>query len=233
MRATKHLPRIGLTVVTLSAIALGSGCQSTGSSYRTTSLAPVRSDSSASMSAAGSAGAASQTYQGESRVVIPLYEERLRVGTREVDAGGVRIRKEITTETVSQPIQVRRETLVIDRLPVGESSGSGQAQFDANASSGTRFEQREIEIRLMREEPVVEKEIVQTGRIVAEKRTQSEQTHVQREVRRENIDVNQFGNTQNVIISDDLRQRLQRSSVGASGASSQKETGEAGGQTGR
>src|SRR5688572_19384688 len=100
MKATKHLSRISLTLFTLSTVTLATGCYTAGGNYRTTSLAPVRSDSADSMSAAGGAGSASQSYQGESRVVIPLFEERLRVGTREVEAGGVRIRKEVTTETV-------------------------------------------------------------------------------------------------------------------------------------
>jgi stress response protein YsnF len=49
------------------------------------------------------------------RIVIPLAEERLAVGTRQVDLGEVEIRKRVVEETVMQPVIVRREVVEIVR----------------------------------------------------------------------------------------------------------------------
>jgi stress response protein YsnF len=140
-----------------------------------------------------------------------LYEEQIVVGTRQTESGGVRLRKDVTTETVNQPVQIRRETIVIDRQEgsgSGSSATSGQTgaqSGQANAQSGslgTPFEKGEIVIRLHNEEPVVEKRVVPAGRIVVQTRSSTEQTNVQREVRKEKINVEKMGDSQNVIVSE-------------------------------
>jgi uncharacterized protein (TIGR02271 family) len=150
---------------------------------------------------------------GESgtNVVIPLYQESLRVGKREVDEGQVRLKKVVKTETVNQPITLRRETIVIEREPA-----SGQSV----SSGGQAFQEQEMVIPLRREEAVVETDVVSAGRVVASKRSTVEQSSVQREVRREEIDVDK-GTAQNVIMSE---------SAGGTGDSGGKASGYASGE---
>jgi stress response protein YsnF/uncharacterized protein YdeI (BOF family) len=232
----KGLKSIPLTLLALSTITIVVGCQS-GRTYHTTGLAPIRSDDQGYRYAAGRSGsvyessrsATSATTQEGSTIEVPLYEETLRVGTREVDAGGVRLRKEVQTETVNQPVQLKRETLVIDRLPAGSSQpATAQSQFSGAGELSTPFQQREMEIRLKREEPVVETQVVEKGRIVAQKRTETQQQSVQRQVRREDIDVTRLGNAENVIISENLRREQNAGATGPAAASTTAAGGSAG-----
>jgi uncharacterized protein (TIGR02271 family) len=119
-------------------------------------------------------------------VTIPLYEESVAVGKREVDAGTVTIKKVVKTETVNQPVELRRETISIDRQP---ASGS------QTADSSKAFQDQQFTIQLKNEEPVVEKRVVQSGQVVASKKATTEQTTVQREIRKEDVAIDK-GNAQ-------------------------------------
>jgi uncharacterized protein (TIGR02271 family) len=149
--------------------------------------------------------------------VIPLYEESLAVGTRKVEEGTVRLKKVVTTETVNQPIQLRRESVVIERQPA-----SGQAA-PANAFQ----EGQETVIQLWREEPVVETRVVSSGQIAVQRQSSVEQSSVQRELRKESIDVDKSGDQQNVTISENVMS----SSGGTSDSASQATGKSAGGGT--
>jgi len=70
------------------------------------------------------AGTAEATTAGE-QLVIPVAEERLAVGTREVALGEVEIRKRVVEETVMQPVTVRREVVeVVQRDAEGREIGA-------------------------------------------------------------------------------------------------------------
>src|SRR3982750_4609803 len=109
-----------------STLLLAAGCNTTEHrhySYTRSSPAPIVSSEGGT-----EANYQSRNYnqtdkanvdQAGKNVVIPLYQESINVGKREVDAGTVRLRKVVTTETVNQPVQIRRESLVIDREPAG------------------------------------------------------------------------------------------------------------------
>src|SRR4051812_11399439 len=51
----------------------------------------------------------------DDQIVVPVVEERLTVGTREVDLGEIEIRKRVVEETVMQPVTVRREVVEVVR----------------------------------------------------------------------------------------------------------------------
>jgi stress response protein YsnF len=136
-----------------------------------------------------------------------------------VETGSVRLRKQVTTETVNQPVQIRRETLVVDRV-----AGTGSQETAGTAGTFTPFEQGEIVIKLHTEEPVVEKKVIASGRIVAKTATDTQQVTVSREVRKENIDVEKIGNPQNVTISESVGARPS-DAVGGTGTDSQQTKG--------
>jgi len=180
------------------------------------------------------------TDAGQDQVVVPLYEENVKVGKREVDAGGVRIRKHVTTESVDQPLELRQETLSIDRLPAGQgtaSATSGQAAAPANtgqaaaaptttapqaAQLGQPFQEGEITIRLQKEEPVIERSMNQSGQIVAQKRSTTQQTTVKENVRKERVDIEKLGNPSGVTLSQNLGQN---EAVGGTPATGGQESG--------
>jgi len=190
----------------ISALALVTGCQTSHRRYAYySSPSPViaaggsettSSEYNNSVSTSDNYATSQNVTEGK-ETVIPLYEESVRTGTREVDAGTVRLRKIVKTETINQPVQVRRETVTIDREP---ASGAGVRE----SNSGEAFKDQEIVIHLKKEEPVVETQVTQTGQIVARKHMESKQENVQRQIRKDEIDVVKEGNPQNVTISRDV-----------------------------
>jgi uncharacterized protein (TIGR02271 family) len=110
---------------------------------------------------------------------IPLREEELKVGKRQVEAGGVRLRKIVRTETVNQPVELQREEIVIERV----------AASDAGAASGEAFAEQDIFIPLRREEPVVQTESRVREEVRASKRTETERQQVSGNVRKEDVQV--------------------------------------------
>jgi len=235
MRCIQKSKRLVGFAIAVGSIAVVVGCSSTKSSepslYSSPSYSASATSSEGKWYASGGAGGASASTQASTststqmptspgEISIPLYEEQLTVGTRTVESGSVRLRKQVTTETVNHPVQIRRETLVVEReagASVGEAAKDGSGTF-------TPFEQNEIVIKLHTEEPVVEKRVVPTGRIVAKTASNTEQVMVSREVRKENIDVEKIGNPQNVTISENVTARSS-AAIGGTGPASQQATG--------
>ena len=109
---------------------------------------------------------------------VRLHEEELQVGKRQVEAGRARIRKVVRTEQVAEPVELRREEVDIERVPVSGSEVAGDA-----------FQEGEIEVPVMREEPVVGKEARVTGEVRVGKDVSSETRTIEDEVRREDVEV--------------------------------------------
>jgi len=247
MRLIQMSKRLAGFSIALGSVALVAGCHSTKSSETSASVYSQPAGASASArasqptwySSAGATSSSSQQSTGTAQsadistrtakgdVSIPLYEEQIVVGTRAVESGSVRLRKQVTTETVNQPVQIRKETLVVDREAASgtEALKEGAAAASGTAGTlGTPFEQGEMVIQLHSEEPVVEKRVVPTGRIVVQTRTNMEQTTVQREIRREKIDVEKIGNPQNVTISEKVGQQPHQN-VGGTGTTTEQTKG--------
>jgi len=109
---------------------------------------------------------------------MTLSEENLEVGKREVEAGRVRLRKVVRTEHEEVPVELQREQVSIERVDAGATD------VPTNA-----FQEQEVEVPVMREEPVVSKEAVATGGVRLNKETQTETRTVGDEVRREDVEV--------------------------------------------
>src|SRR4051812_13865612 len=181
----KRLRQVQGTLLALSVVALGAGCSTSHPRYYATEGSSSFASSGGNQgyqsysTQSGTAGStANVDTQAAGNTVIPLYQESVRVGTREVDAGAVRLRKVVTTETVNQPVQIRKETVVIDREPAGnQTSQSSQStanfqQSGAQGQTAQTFQEQETVIHLKREEPVVETQVVPTGRIVVQRKSE-------------------------------------------------------------
>lgn len=129
--------------------------------------------------------------------MVPLHQETLSVGKREVDAGSVRFKKIVKTETINQPIELRREEIVIDR-----SNNTGESA--QNKALAKAFTEEETVIPLRREEAVIEKRMVPAGEIVVHKRWTTEQQNATAQVRREDVDLSQL-NQPGVTVSQSAR----------------------------
>ncbi len=119
--------------------------------------------------------AADQTQQ----LVIPLAEERLTVGTREVMIGEIVIRKRVVEEERMVPVIFRREEVEFVRLAPGEPLPAGWGA-DAGAQI-TRFP-------LHGWEPTLDKTPVVNREVRVTRTARAEQEDVTATVRREHIE---------------------------------------------
>ena len=109
---------------------------------------------------------------------IQLKEEEVNIGKREVEAGGIRLHKVIRTEVVNQPVELKREEIVVERVPASE-----------NVPANSGFEEEDIFIPLRREEAVVQKEARVTEEVRVGKKTEVERQQVTEQVRKEDLKV--------------------------------------------
>ncbi|HYC32974.1 MAG TPA: YsnF/AvaK domain-containing protein [Gemmatimonadales bacterium] len=86
---------------------------------------------------------------------LELREEELDVNTRQVQAGEVRLGKEVVTEQRSIEVPVSREEVVIERHPVAGREAS-DATLDAEEEVRIPLMEEEVEVR---KRPVVREEI--------------------------------------------------------------------------
>jgi uncharacterized protein (TIGR02271 family) len=121
---------------------------------------------------------------GEGTVEVPLSKEEVKVGKRTVGAGEVKLHKTVTTELVNVPVELKREDIVVERVPAHE----------VEAGKGT-FQEEVIKVPLSREEPVVEKEVHVTGGVRVRKTQGVDTETIQESVRREDVDVDESGKT--------------------------------------
>ena len=115
------------------------------------------------------------TTEGEGAVT--RHEEELRVGKRDVEAGRARLRKWVETDTVSENVELRRETARVTREPIDRPAATGE------------IGEEEISVPLHAEEAVVEKETVAKERVGLETDVEVERETVGGEVRKERVDV--------------------------------------------
>ena len=92
-------------------------------------------------------GSADTTSRTTGEQVIPVVQEDLLVGKRQVERGGVRIYSRVVAEPVSENISLHDERVVVDRRVVDRPA------TDADFTTGTGA----VEVRAMGEEAVVGK----------------------------------------------------------------------------
>ena len=120
-------------------------------------------------------------------IQIILHEEQLRVGKREVSAGGVQLRKTVRTEQVNVPVELRREDVTIERVAASDVG---------NLNTADAFKEGVIEVPLTREEAVVSKEAQVTGAVRVKKTAETETQQVSEQVRKEDVEVVRDGKTE-------------------------------------
>jgi len=108
-------------------------------------------------------------------------EERLQVGTQQVETGRARLRKRIVTEQVSTTVPVTRDEVVVEREPITEANMP-------KAMDGPALSEEEHEVVLKAEQPVVTKETVPVERVKLGTQTVTEQQQVNETIRKEQIE---------------------------------------------
>lgn len=111
---------------------------------------------------------------------IPLHEERVSVGKRMVEEGGVRLRKVVRSEVREIPVELRREHIEIERVPPGQLK---------ERAAGEAFREQDVTLTERHEEPVIEKTSEVVGGVRATTNVETERQNVRADVRREDIEI--------------------------------------------
>ncbi|HWC81796.1 MAG TPA: PRC and DUF2382 domain-containing protein [Pseudonocardiaceae bacterium] len=110
-------------------------------------------------------------------------EERLNVGTEQVESGRVRLRRYVVTEQQQVTVPVSHEEVRIEREPIGERD-RGRMRGDP-----AKLGESEQEVVLHEEKPVVRTETVPVERVRVGTDTVTEEQTVGGEVHKERVDV--------------------------------------------
>jgi uncharacterized protein (TIGR02271 family) len=114
---------------------------------------------------------------------IPIVEEQIRVGKREVERGGVRVRSYVTETPIEEQIKLRDETIRVERRPVDRPV----------SATDDPFKERSIELTETDEEAVVAKEARIVEEVVVRKDVDERVETVRDTVRRTNVDIQNIG----------------------------------------
>lgn len=154
-----------------------------GASVSTTSSSTMGSSTTATTGTNYSAN--TNLYEGQD-MVLPIVEEQIRVGKREVERGGVRVRTRVTETPVNEQVTLREETVHIDRRPVNQV---------VDASVFDQVTNQTLEVIEHDEEAVVSKEarVVEEVRIGKEASERTET--ITDTVRRTDVDVEEVQGT--------------------------------------
>jgi uncharacterized protein (TIGR02271 family) len=131
---------------------------------------------SATASTRGASAASRGATEGEE--VIPIAEENLRVGKRQVEGGRVRIRSYVVETPVEEQVSLRQERVQVERRPV-----------DRPAKMDEDYRERSIEAEERAEEAVVSKEARVKEELVVNKDVRERTETVEDTVRRTEVEV--------------------------------------------
>ena len=125
------------------------------------------------------AGAATTSDAADTdELKVQRSEEELRAGTREREAGGIRVRKQVRTDREEVRVPKRREEVSVDRVPLEED----------RASEG-EIGDEEVSVPVTEEEVVVEKRPVVKEEVRIRKDVVEDEEVVEEDVRKEEVDI--------------------------------------------
>jgi uncharacterized protein (TIGR02271 family) len=140
-----------------------------------------RSHATTGDGSAHSAAIAQQALERGGEARVPVVEEELKVGKREVERGGVRVQTNVEEKPVEQQVNLREEHVRVERRPVDRPA----TQADVNHA----LHGRTVEVREHAEQPVVQKEARVVEEVVVGKEATQRTETVRDTVRRTDVDV--------------------------------------------
>ena len=137
--------------------------------------------SQADLGSASSGGRADTTRATPSGMdeVAPVYEEQLRVGKRDVSHGRVRIRSYVVETPINEQVNLRNESVQVERRPVDRPVAVGE----------TLFQDRIIEAEERAEEAVVSKSARVKEELTLRKTTEDRTQDIHDTVRHTEVEV--------------------------------------------
>lgn len=119
----------------------------------------------------------------DGEVALPVIEEQLQVGKRQVERGGVRVHSRVTERPVEETVSLREETVHVDRRP---------ADREVTQADMTAVREGAIELTETDEEAVVSKQARVVEEVVIGKDVQQRQETISDTVRRTDVEVEQI-----------------------------------------
>jgi stress response protein YsnF len=127
--------------------------------------------------------AAAGQHVAEERV--PIVEEQLVVGKREVERGSARVRSHVREVPVHEQVTLREEHVSVERHPVNQRLESDQLE------ASDMLRDRDVQVTAMAEEPVVSKEARVSEEVVVRKEVEERVEQVEGKVARTQVDVDE------------------------------------------
>jgi uncharacterized protein (TIGR02271 family) len=120
------------------------------------------------------------TRSGDVSTSIPVVEENVQIGKKEVETGGVRLRSRIVETPVEENLRLREEKVWVERTPVDRPATDADLQ---------NFQEREIEATEHAEVPLVKKEARVVEEVNLNKDVEERDETVEDTVRKTEVDV--------------------------------------------
>jgi uncharacterized protein (TIGR02271 family) len=129
-------------------------------------------------------GTTQNTATTENEMAIPVIEEELQVGKREVERGGARIRSRVIEKPVEETLRLREEHIVVNRHPVNRAVTDSDLQ---------NIQEGDIELTERAEEAVVSKQARVVEEVSVGKQVSEREETIRDTVRRTDVDVEETG----------------------------------------
>jgi uncharacterized protein (TIGR02271 family) len=117
--------------------------------------------------------------RGDEQARLPIVEEDVQIGKRQVTAGVARVRTRVYERPINESVTLREEKLNVERRATDRPLRPGE---DA-------FQEKVIEVIETREEPVVHKHARVTGEVVVEKTATERTETVHDTVRKTDVEI--------------------------------------------
>jgi uncharacterized protein (TIGR02271 family) len=148
--------------------------------YRQEGYTPATVPAQAVVQSAPNSTPAQTTTNKTGETVLPVIEEQIALGKREVQRGGVRVYSHVTERPVEESINLREEHVTVDRRPVNQT-------VDPNAINALK--DGVVEVTETAEMPVVSKEARIVEEVVVGKAVTERTETVHDTVRRTDVEV--------------------------------------------
>ena len=145
--------------------------------------AATRQTVATNAAATGATNYAATSTNAAGEIALPVIEERIMVGKRAVESGGVRVSNRVTERPVEETVTLREEHVHVERRP---------ANRVANSIAEGTLREGVIEVSEMAEEAVVAKQARVVEEVVVGKETIERQETIRDTVRRTDVEIEEF-----------------------------------------
>jgi uncharacterized protein (TIGR02271 family) len=114
---------------------------------------------------------------------IPIVDEQLAIGKREVERGGARVRSYVREVPVHEQVTLREEHVSVERRPLDQRLSAEELE------RSDLLRERDVQVTAMAEEPVVQKEARVREEVVVRKAAELRTQQVDETLARTEVDV--------------------------------------------